>query len=59
MCCREWASKQEAAEMDFLPETGKKIAEAAIAAGLQVETAVRLIMQELKHELDEQGEFLL
>ena len=55
MFCSKRASKQEAAEIHFLPESGRKIAAAAIAAGVQVEAAVKPILQDMKHELNEQG----
>ncbi len=46
---------QEAAELDFMPESGRRIAAAAIAAGLQVETAVRSITHLMHHQHIETG----
>ena len=59
MLCSKWCSMQETSEVDFMPECGRRIAAAAIAAGVQVETAVRSILQVMHHSLEKQGNSLL
>lgn len=41
----KWAALQESTELDIMPDSSKRIASAALAAGLQVESAARSILQ--------------